>query len=119
TPARSGANQAYAIGLNVGTLRGLKVVSHGGSWAGYRGHFMRFPDERFAVVTLCNLTTSGPDSLARKVAGIYLADRMQPDSAALWVATLAGSPRGEASAANVRSLAGVWRNVERGEVRRT
>lgn len=119
SPAKSGPTQAYAIGLNVGTLRGLRVVSHGGSWAGYRGHFLRFPDERLAVATFCNLTTSGPDSLARKVAGIYLADRMQPDSAAMWVATLQGAPEAGLPAANLRALAGVWRNVERGEVRRT
>ena len=119
TPAKSGATQAYAIGLNVGTLRGLNVVSHGGSWAGYRGHFLRFPDQRFAVATFCNLTTSGPDSLARKVAGIYLAEKMQPDSATMWVATLAGAATNGHTMENFRSLGGVWRNVERGEVRRT
>ena len=118
TPAKSGATQAYAIGLNTGTLRGLQVVSHGGSWAGYRGHFLRFPNERFAVATFCNLTTSGPDSLARKVAGIYLDGKMQPDSAALFVASLASAPS-QPTPANLRALAGVWRNVERGEVRRT
>jgi CubicO group peptidase (beta-lactamase class C family) len=118
TPAKSGPNQAYAIGLSVGTLRGLRVVSHGGSWAGYRGHFLRFPDQRFAVATFCNLTTSGPDSLARKVAGIYLADRMQPDSATAWSVALTGAPRAEVPAASLRALVGVWRNVERGEVRR-
>ena len=119
SPATSGRNQAYAIGLSVGTLRGLRVVSHGGSWAGYRGHFLRFPDQRFAVATFCNLTTSGPDSLARKVAGIYLADRMQPDSATAWTTALADARRSEAAAASLRALGGVWRNVERGEVRRT
>ena len=117
--AKSGSTQAYAVGLSVGTLRGLRVVRHGGSWAGYRGHFLRFPDQRFAVATFCNLTSSGPDSLARKVAGIYLADRMQPDSAAMWIATLQSAPGAEVSAASVRTLAGVWRNVERGQVRRT
>jgi CubicO group peptidase (beta-lactamase class C family) len=119
SPAASSPTQAYAIGLNVGTLRGLRVVSHGGSWAGYRGHFLRFPDQRFAVATFCNLTTSGPDSLARKVAGIYLGDRMQPDSAAMWTTALAGAPRADVPAAGLRALTGVWRNVERGEVRRT
>jgi len=119
SPATSGPTQAYAVGLNVGTLRGLEVVSHGGSWAGYRGHFLRFPDQRFAVATFCNLTTSGPDSLARKVAGIYLAGRMQPDSAAMWTVALAGAPRAEVPVASLRELVGVWRNVERGEVRRT
>jgi CubicO group peptidase (beta-lactamase class C family) len=118
TPAASGPTQAYAVGLSVGTLRGLNVVSHGGSWAGYRGHFLRFPDQKFAVATFCNLTTSGPDSLARKVAGIYLGDRMQPDSAMVWTVALAGAPRVERSAASLRPYVGVWRNVERGEVRR-
>src|SRR6187397_768779 len=118
-PAVSGPNSAYAIGLSVGTMRGLKVVSHGGSWAGYRGHFLRFPDQHFAVSTFCNLTTSGPDSLARKVAGIYLGDRMQPDSAVIWTTALAAAPRADLPAASLRGLAGVWRNVERGEVRRT
>lgn len=119
SPATSGPGSAYAIGLTVGTLRGLRVVAHGGSWAGYRGHFLRFPDQRFAVATFCNLTTSGPDSLARKVAGIYLADKMQPDSAAMWSAALDAAPRADQPAASLGTLAGVWRNVERGEVRRT
>jgi CubicO group peptidase (beta-lactamase class C family) len=119
SPARAGPTQAYALGLIVGTLRGLRIVSHGGAWAGYRGQFFRFPDERLAVATFCNLTTSGPDSLARKVAGIYLADRMQPDSATAWSVALAGASRAEAPVASLRALVGVWRNVERGEVRRT
>lgn len=119
SPARMNAHQAYALGLGVGTMRGLPVITHGGSWAGYRAHFLRFPEERFAVATFCNLTTSGPDSLARKVAGIYLGGKMEPDSAALWVASLQSTPRGELTGAGLRPFAGVWRNVERGEVRRT
>ena len=119
SPATSGATQAYAVGLSVGTVRGLKTISHGGSWAGYRGHFIRFPDQRFAVATFCNLTTSGPDSLARKVAGIYLGDRMQPDTDLAWRTALAGAPKRDVPVASLRPLAGVWRNIERGEVRRT
>jgi hypothetical protein len=119
TPAKSGPTQAYAIGLSVGTLRGLRTVSHGGSWAGYRGHFFRFPDQHFGVATFCNLTTSGPDSLARQVAGIYLGDRMQPDSATTWSVALASAPRVDMPVENLRPLVGVWRNVERGEIRRT
>ena len=66
SPAVSGRTSAYAVGLSVGTLRGLPVVSHGGSWAGYRGHFLRFPEQRIAVATFCNLSNSGPDSLAAR-----------------------------------------------------
>lgn len=119
SPATSGSHSAYAVGLNTGTLRGLRVISHGGSWAGYRGHFLRFPDQRFAVATFCNLTTSGPDSLARKVAGIYLGDRMQPDSAAMWTAALAAAAPVTLAATALQPYAGSWRQVERGEVRRT
>lgn len=119
SPATSGPNTAYAVGLSVGTLRGLRVISHGGSWAGFRGHFLRFPEQRYAVATFCNFSTSGPDSLARKVAGIYLGDQMQPDSAAIWTASLAAAPRRELPVERLRSLVGVWRNDERGEVRRT
>jgi hypothetical protein len=118
-PAVSGPGLAYAVGLTVDTLRGLRVIAHGGSWAGYRGHFLRFPDQHFAVATFCNLSTSGPDSLAKKVAGIYLGDRMQPDSALMWTTALNEAPRAQVPAASLQALSGVWRNVERGEVRRT
>jgi CubicO group peptidase (beta-lactamase class C family) len=119
SPATSGPGMAYAIGLTVGTLRGLPVVAHGGSWGGFRGHFLRFPEQRFAVSTFCNLTTSGPDSLAAKVAAIYLGDRMQPDTIAAWTAALAKESRVATPAATLGNYAGVWRNIERGEVRRT
>ena len=119
SPATSAPGLAYALGLTVGTVRGLRVVSHGGSWGGFRGHFLRFPDQRFAVATFCNLTTSGPDSLAQRVAAIYLGDRMQPDTVAVWAEALAAAPRVSVTAADLRRLTGIWRNVERGEVRRT
>lgn len=119
SPATSGPGMAYAIGLTVGTHRGLRVVGHGGSWGGFRGHFLRFPDQQFAVATFCNLTTSGPDSLAAKVAAVYLGDRMQPDTIAAWTVALAAEPRVATSVATLRNVEGVWRNVGRGEVRRT
>ncbi len=119
SPATSAPGLAYAVGLTVGTARGLRVVSHGGSWGGFRGHFLRFADQRFAVATFCNLATSGPDSLAHKVAAIYLGDRMEPDTVAAWTEPLARAPQVAVPAAELRRLAGVWRNVERGEVRRT
>ncbi len=119
SPATSSPGMAYAIGLTVGTQRGLRVIAHGGSWGGFRGHFLRFPDQRFAVSTFCNLTTSGPDSLAAKVAAIYLGDRMQPDTIAAWTAALAKEPRVAMPAATLATYAGAWRNIARGEVRRT
>jgi hypothetical protein len=52
----------------------LKTVSHGGSDAGYRAHFIRFPDQRFSLAVLCNFPSSGPGGLARKIADVYLAE---------------------------------------------
>jgi hypothetical protein len=117
-PARSGFTQAYAVGLNAGTLRGVPVVSHGGSWAGYRGHFLRFPEQRFAVATFCNVSNAGPDSLARQVAGVYLGDRMEPDTASAWVAALDAAPAGAVAEPERSAITGNWRNVALGQVQR-
>ena len=68
----------YAFGLNIGEYRGLKTVGHSGSWRGFRSHLMRFPDQKFGVVILCNLDTFNPLSLAEKVADLYLADILAP-----------------------------------------
>jgi len=119
SPATSSPGMAYAIGLTVGTERGLRVVAHGGAWGGFRGHFLRFPDQRFAVSTFCNVTNAGPSDLARKVAAVYLDDRMEPDTTAAWADALAKEARVPMSAASLRSFAGVWRNVDLGQVRRT
>ena len=64
----------YAFGLNIGEYRGLKTVGHSGSWRGFRSHLMRFPDQKFGVVILCNLDTFNPLNLAEKVADLYLTD---------------------------------------------
>ena len=70
----NGEQISYALGLNIGEYRGLKTVGHSGSWRGFRSHLIRFPDQKFGVVILCNLDTFNPLRLAEKVADIYLAD---------------------------------------------
>jgi CubicO group peptidase (beta-lactamase class C family) len=117
--ARSGPESAYGLGLSVGTYRGLRVVSHSGVWGGYRGAFNRFPDQDLTVSTFCNFTNSGPDSLAKKVAAIYLGSDMGPDVAATWRTDLLSAPRVALGTEALRPLTGVWRNLLLGEVRRT
>ena len=68
----------YAFGLSIGEYRTLKTVGHSGSWRGFRSHLMRFPDQKFGVVILCNLDTFNPLSLAEKVADLYLAEVLAP-----------------------------------------
>jgi CubicO group peptidase (beta-lactamase class C family) len=72
----------YAFGLLVSSYRGLKIVSHGGAWYGYRAQLLRFPEEGFSVICLANLGTISPDLLCKQVADIYLEDRLAPEEEA-------------------------------------
>jgi CubicO group peptidase (beta-lactamase class C family) len=67
----------YAFGLVVTEYKGLKVVEHGGAWAGFRAGIVRFPDEKFSVICLANLGTMDPSGLCFKVADIYLAGKLR------------------------------------------
>ena len=114
TPGRltGGKALSYALGLSIGTERGLKTVSHGGAWVGYRAQLLRFPDQHLSVACLCNLSTSNPSSLARKVAALYLGDVMQPEPAAKTEA----HPAPAASAAELARIAGAYRDPKEGTV---
>jgi CubicO group peptidase (beta-lactamase class C family) len=70
----NGEKHRYASGLFIGEYKGLRRIDHGGSWAGYRSELARFPDQKFSVACLCNLTRVNPGALVSKVADIYLAD---------------------------------------------
>lgn len=75
---RDGAEIPYASGLSHLTIHGVPAVSHGGSDAGYRSVFARFPEHRLGVSVLCNLATTNPGALANQVAAVYLGDHMKP-----------------------------------------
>lgn len=68
----------YAFGLRISEYRGLRTVSHGGSSMGFRTHLLRFPDEHFSAIVLCNVGNANPGRLAEQIADIYLADRLGP-----------------------------------------
>lgn len=69
----------YAFGLSIGEYRGLPTVSHGGAWGGFRADLVRFPEQRFSVVCLCNVATANPGALVRNVADLYLAGLLRPE----------------------------------------
>jgi len=71
-----GTQLSYAAGLEIGKYRGLNIVSHAGSDAGYRANLIRFPDQHFSVAVLCNLASTNPSALSRKIADIYLASAL-------------------------------------------
>ena len=92
-----GRSTTYARGLAHGSYRGLATVGHGGTDAGYRSEFVRFPDQRLAVAVLCNLRSTNPSELARRVADVYLSgpDRGAPRPTAVGTGTsrVGGAPR--------------------------
>lgn len=78
TPGRLGNGTAldYGFGLFIGRYRGLSIIEHGGSFIGFRADLLQFPSERLAFAILCNDYTADPERLARRLAELYLADRM-------------------------------------------
>ena len=72
----SGEDLSYALGLEFDSYRGLKTMGHGGSAVGYVAEFLQFPEQRFSVVILSNLSSFRPGRLARQVADLYLADQL-------------------------------------------
>lgn len=78
-----GNQLSYAMGLVLGKYRGLPVVEHGGALFGYRTELLRFPQQKFSVICLCNIASAVPENLARKVADIYLADKLELEASAL------------------------------------
>jgi len=77
-----GKDLDYAFGLFHGEYKGFKTVSHGGGMLGFRTEMLRFPEQEFTVICLSNLATFDPGGECRKVADIFLADRLKADTKA-------------------------------------
>jgi CubicO group peptidase (beta-lactamase class C family) len=69
----------YAFGLVIDEYKGLKRISHSGAFVGFRAQIVRFPEQKFTVICLANLSTVNPTRLCLKVADIYLADELKKD----------------------------------------
>jgi CubicO group peptidase (beta-lactamase class C family) len=97
----------YALGLMVGTYKGVRQVEHSGSTAGYRAHLARYPDQRVSVAVLCNVTSGGATQYAHNVADAYLGSALKPST---------GAATHTLTEAEATRLAGLYRNVNRGIV---
>ncbi len=70
----------YGLGLWLGEYRGLKTVEHSGGTFGYRTKLLRFPEQRFSVIALCNVANADVEHLTRKVADLYLEKQLKPEA---------------------------------------
>lgn len=69
---RGGDTLDYAWGVDLSPYKGLRTVGHGGSFMGYRTHFLRFPEQSLAVACLCNRRDIDPGDRVREVADLWL-----------------------------------------------
>jgi CubicO group peptidase (beta-lactamase class C family) len=82
---------SYAFGINVQERRGLSVVRHSGSLMGFRADLVRYPEQRFTVLTLCNLGSIDAAGLADRVTDLFLGERLQAAPAPLRTAAPAAT----------------------------
>jgi CubicO group peptidase (beta-lactamase class C family) len=114
----NGEKLEYARGLMVTQYKGLPMVSHGGSWAGYRAEMIRFPEQQFSIACLCNTGASNPTRLASQVADIYLADKLAVKAENQPAKTTDKPAAVTLSAGELQTKAGLYRNSTTGAFRK-
>jgi CubicO group peptidase (beta-lactamase class C family) len=109
TPTRlnDGRTVDYGLGVAMGEFKGVKVISHSGSTAGYRAFLVRFPDQQLSIAILCNLANADPGSLAQRVAEILLSGSLRDPAQAKAV---------EMSQEDLARMVGLYRNMGTDEV---
>jgi CubicO group peptidase (beta-lactamase class C family) len=74
----SGEEINYAHGISVSEYRGLETIGHGGADAGYRSHYLKFPEQDVGIVCFCNYAAANPGSYVRQVADVVLEEELAP-----------------------------------------
>jgi CubicO group peptidase (beta-lactamase class C family) len=72
----NGDTLQYAFGLVHGKYKGLKTVSHGGAFLGFRTQLIRFPEQNFSVIVFSNVSDFNPTAKAYRIADILLEDEL-------------------------------------------
>ncbi|WP_299311723.1 serine hydrolase [uncultured Aquimarina sp.] len=74
TPAilKNGNTLPYALGQVVHSYKNRKVISHGGSDAGYKSQILRFPEEKLSIIVLTNNGSLNAEKKAYRIADLYL-----------------------------------------------
>jgi CubicO group peptidase (beta-lactamase class C family) len=78
TKLDSGEEFPLGFALMDEEYRGSKAASHGGAFLGFRTEMIRFPEQRFTVICLCNVSVADSRGLAKQVVDLYLADQLNP-----------------------------------------
>jgi CubicO group peptidase (beta-lactamase class C family) len=98
----------YAFGLNVAEYKGLKRVSHSGAGGGFETQMIRFPEQNFSVICLCNAPRTDPSGLANQVADIFLTDQFKKAAGEVSETSAAAPPIISIPEKELASLAGLY-----------
>jgi len=90
TPYNNGTTARYGMGLQRWDNRGQTAISHGGLLPGFRTEFTRYPELGLSIIITGNVDALDPHAKARRIAAIYLGDKLRPVPAAPAKDNLAG-----------------------------
>ena len=71
-PFTNGKLNAYARGLEISPYRGVRTISHGGLWPGFKTEFLRVPERGLSIICIANNATAAPYDLAHQVLDVLL-----------------------------------------------
>jgi D-alanyl-D-alanine carboxypeptidase len=71
-PLNDGSSSGYGLGWALDSMDGRWRAHHGGSLAGFRSEYMRFPNDSLTVIVLTNADVGRPLAIAEGVARLYL-----------------------------------------------
>jgi CubicO group peptidase (beta-lactamase class C family) len=100
---RGGEPLPYAAGLILGRYSGLAAVSHPGALPGYRAEMIRFPAQHLTVTCLCNRVDEDGPVLARRIADVYLDEKLR---------RMRGAANIDYATSSFPELDGVWESPQ-------
>ncbi|WP_298540134.1 serine hydrolase domain-containing protein [uncultured Aquimarina sp.] len=77
TVLKNGDTLSYALGQVIHSYKNQKVISHGGSDAGYKSQILRFPHEKLSIIVLTNNGSLNAEEKAYRIADLYLSNDMK------------------------------------------
>ena len=74
-----GKTHPYGFGWALASVRGHRVIEHGGAWQGFKAHIARYVDDKMTVILFANQIRANQTKLAHGVAAIFNADLASKD----------------------------------------
>jgi CubicO group peptidase (beta-lactamase class C family) len=112
----TGEGLDYAFGLRIDKYKGLRRIGHAGEWAGYRSDYLRFPEQKFSVICLANLSSIEPRHLTEQVANLYLGNLfIEGEQIANQEATQKADNFIELTTSQIEYMNGVYYDQKKGE----